>query len=395
MHELTIIDSFNINTAITHVADVAGSVERVTRRVRLHQVCSPGVCKAFLVDSHLSGWNVRRVWLGGTLYLNPVIIIWDEYKYGQTPDKTTRMLQTLANRMNALLRRCYSTLPEAAATARTASTPRAVRLRRSKKSPTSAVESDALPSGLTPTEFARYQRALAKGELLRSDGTEPTEGEWLAKLNSRRSRLRGTRQVVTPSGAKETQVVGEKVYLPNIIFRLVPNFTPPGKPYNPYEATFRIPQSVTKIDVRSYLAAVYGVQMTYIRTDNYVAPVHRAWNGAWVRSGKSYRTYKRAVVGLVEPFYYPKMLEDMSKEDREAREESLESLFHIRSKADMVKAQYLMLSRKSSPGWVWRGDLTTRRGTILKKIAEQRALREQFIQVTKERMQGARGGHEH
>src|SRR5260370_24842632 len=102
MHELTIIDSFNINTAIAHVADVAGSVERVTRRVRLHQVCSPGVCKAFLVDSHLSGWNVRRVWLGGTLYLNPVIIIWDEYKYGQTPDKTTRMLQTLANRMNTL-----------------------------------------------------------------------------------------------------------------------------------------------------------------------------------------------------------------------------------------------------------------------------------------------------
>src|SRR6266478_2346761 len=101
--------------------------------------------------------------------------------------------------MNALLRRCYSTLPEAAAAARTASTPRAVRLRRSRKIPTAAaaVESDALLSGLTPTEFARYQRALAKGELLRPDGTEPTEGEWLAKLNSRRSRLRGTRQVVT------------------------------------------------------------------------------------------------------------------------------------------------------------------------------------------------------
>jgi len=56
---------------------------------------------------------------------------------------------------------------------------------------------------------------------------------------------------VTPSGAKETQVVGEKVYLPNIIFRLVPNFTPLGKPYNSHEATFRIPQSVTKTDVRA------------------------------------------------------------------------------------------------------------------------------------------------
>jgi len=62
-----------------------------------------------------------------------------------------------------------------------------------------------------------------------------------------------------PSGAKETQVVGEKVYLSNIIFRLVPNFTPPGKAYNPYEAMFRISQLVTKTDVRAYLAAMYGV----------------------------------------------------------------------------------------------------------------------------------------
>ncbi|KAH9072213.1 mitochondrial ribosomal protein L23 [Lactarius deliciosus] len=290
--------------------------------------------------------------------------------------------------MNALrlLKRPYSTLDAAAAAARTASTPRAVRLRRPN---IASGESDALPSGLTPTEFTRYQRALAKGELLRPDGTEPTEGEWLAKLNSRRSRLRGTRDVVTPSGATETQVVGEKVYLPNIIFRLVPNFTPPGKPYNPYEATFRIPQSVTKTDVRAYLAAMYGVQTTYIRTDNYVAPLRRAWNTSWVR-GKSYRTYKRAVVGLVEPFYYPMMLEDMSNEGRQAREEFLEQEYHVKFREDMVKSQLLRLTKKSSPGWAWRGDFTTRRGTILKKIAEQRALREEFIQVTKERIQEAR-----
>ncbi|KAH9967353.1 mitochondrial ribosomal protein L23 [Russula dissimulans] len=301
------------------------------------------------------------------------------------------MLPAMANRMNALLRRCYSTLPEAAVVARTASTPHAVRLRRSRKTPTTvAAESDALPNGLTPTEFTRYQRALAKGELIRPDGTEPTEGEWLTKLNSRRSRLRGTREVVTPSGERETQVVGEKVYLPNIIFRLVPNFTPPGKPYNPYEATFRIPQSVTKTDVRAYLAAVYGVQTTYIRTDNYIAPMGRAWNGAWVRRGGGLRTYKRAVVGLVEPFYYPMMPEDMSKTDREARGKALEDLYYIQARKDMTKSHVLALSRKGSPGWVWRGALTTRRGTILKRIAEQRALREQFIQVTKERMRQTR-----
>src|SRR6266404_7393821 len=142
--------------------------------------------------------------------------------------------------MHTVLKRCYSTIDAAAAAAaaRTASTPRAVRLRRSRKrADVASGESDTLPSGLTPTEFTRYQRALAKGELLRPDGTEPTEGEWLEKLNSRRSRFRGTREVVTSSGESETQVVGEKVYLPNILFRLVPNFTPTGKPYNPYEAT--------------------------------------------------------------------------------------------------------------------------------------------------------------
>ena len=286
--------------------------------------------------------------------------------------------------MNTLLKRCYSTLDTAAAVARTESTPLAVRLRRPSIAPG---ESDALPSGLTPTEFTRYQRALAKGELLRPDGTEPTEGEWLAKLNSRRTRLRGTREVVTPSGATETQVVGEKVYLPNIIFRLVPNFTPPGKPYNPYEATFRIPQSLTKTDVRAYLAAVYGVQVTYIRTDNYIAPLTRSWNASWVRGSG---TYKRAVVGLVEPFYYPKLLEDMSEEEREARKAFIEEQYHVKLRKDMVKNQLLRITKKNAPKWTWRGDLTTRRGTIVKKIAEQRALREKFIQVTKERIQEAR-----
>ena len=145
------------------------------------------------------------------------------------------------------------------------------------------------------------------------------------------------------------QVVGEKVYLPNIIFRLVPNFTSPGKPYNPYEGTFRIPQSVTKTYVRAYLAAMYGVQTTYIRTDNYFAPVRRAWNGAWVRAGRSYRTYKRAVVGLVEPFYYPKArtnthaslgatLEVLNRMSKNARA--------LMINLDLMKDDYLYYSRK-------------------------------------------------
>ena len=81
------------------------------------------------------------------------------------------------------------------------------------------------------------------------------------------------------------------------------------------------------------------------------------------------------------------MAEDMTKADRSEREKSLDEMYFGRVRRDMLKAQLLQITRKNSPGWVWRGDLTTRWGTILKKIAEQRALREHFIGVTKERMQ--------
>ena len=163
----------------------------------------------------------------------------------------------------------YSTLDTAAAVARTASTPRTVCLHCPN---ITSGESDVFPSGLTPTELTRYQRALPKGEFLRLDGTEPTESEWLAKLNSWQSQLCGTQEVVTSSGAMETQVMGEKIYLPNINFCLVPNFTPLGKLYNLYKATFCIPQLVAKTDVCAYLAAVYGVQCQAF-------PCERAWDG--------------------------------------------------------------------------------------------------------------------
>ncbi|KAJ6610239.1 hypothetical protein B0H10DRAFT_1681160, partial [Mycena sp. CBHHK59/15] len=101
-------------------------------------------------------------------------------------------------------------------------------------------------------------------------------------------------------------VEGQKIYLPNFVIRLVRNYTPLGQPYNPWQATFRIPKSITKTDMRSYLSAVYGVQTTYIRTDNYRAEISRRPIG---RSTPDKRpgiaSYKRAVVGLVEPFYYP------------------------------------------------------------------------------------------
>ena len=287
-------------------------------------------------------------------------------------------------------RRLYSSLPDAAASARTASTPRAVRLRRLRKRPELATtDTDATPSGLTPTEFARYQRGLAKGELVTPDGKELSESEWLEKLNDRRSRIRGTK-VVKKDGATQTQVVGQKIYLPNILFRMVRNFTPPGKPYNPYEATFRVSQSVTKTDIRSYLASVYGVQTTYIRTDNYLSPYRRTITG-WAKKRKE---YKRAIVGLVEPFYYPQAIEDMPRVEREKREKWLEDTFYIKRIKEMRTWELLRMTKKGSKNWHWKkgedGHHTAQRGKILAAVAAQRAKREQFLLETKERMTQSR-----
>ncbi len=288
--------------------------------------------------------------------------------------------------MQATLRRLYSSIPDAAAVARTRSTPRAVRLRRLQKNPNlKSDQSDATPEGLTPSEFARYQRQLAKGDLMNEDGSEATESEWLERLNSRRTRGRGVRKVSVSGGAVEPSVVAQKIYLPNIIFKLVRNFTPPGEPYNPYEATFRIAQSVTKTDIRSYLHSVYGVQTTYIRTDNYLAPTRRDGTTDPVR------TYKRAVVGLVEPFYYPLAVEDMTEAERKKREEYLETTFEVQSTDQTRKLIMLRISRAGSSGWRWRTGATAQRGNILRIIAERRAAREDLIDDVKGEMVAARG----
>ncbi|RPD64090.1 hypothetical protein L226DRAFT_533401 [Lentinus tigrinus ALCF2SS1-7] len=286
------------------------------------------------------------------------------------------------------LHRLYATIPEAAAAARTASTPRAVRLRRARKGidvEPAVLESDATPEGLTPSEFARYQRALAKGELLQTDGRNLSEAEWLERLDAKRSRVRGVREVVQDDGEKEMQVVGQKVYLPNVIFKMVRNHTPFGQAYNPYEATFRVPQSVTKTDIRSYLLAVYGVQTTYIRTDNYQSPLRKGRGRP--ASALPDRTYKRAVVGLVEPFYYPQAEEDMSTKDRAERRKWLQERLLVGRAQQNMQEYFLRVTRSlDGKGWKWRTGTTASRGNILRLIAERRAEREHAIADVKSRI---------
>ncbi|KAG6824787.1 hypothetical protein H0H92_005827 [Tricholoma furcatifolium] len=277
-------------------------------------------------------------------------------------------------------RRLYSTKPptdllEAARIARTTSTPLAVRLRRRKRFGATAVgTSDSTPEGLTPTELARYQRLRASKKLKEIDGAPITDAQWIERLNERRSRVRGLK-TVKRDGAEETEVVGRRVYLPNIIMRLVRNNTPKGEPYNPYEATFRIPKSVTKTDVRSYLLAVYGVQTTYIRTDNYIAPEPTRQNPR----RKAFKTYKRAVVGLVDPFYYPHRLEDMPEEERAKREEAIEENFQIQTNRVLRKYELLRMTKGQNKGWAMKEPLATKRSHILRLVAERREKREGLI----------------
>ncbi|KAF9453543.1 hypothetical protein P691DRAFT_658344 [Macrolepiota fuliginosa MF-IS2] len=283
-------------------------------------------------------------------------------------------MQSLCRSLGSL--RLYSTKPpaksltDAALSARTASTPLAVRLRRDKKfGPTEAGATDATTDGLTPTDYARYQRRLALGLIPKLDGKPLAPAEWIGRQNARRSRLRGVK-LVNKDGQQETQVLGQPVYLPNITFRLVRNNTPPGEPYNPYEATFRIPHSVTKTDIRSYLLAVYGVKTTYIRTDNYFAPIP---NRGTAR--QTYKSYKRAVVGLVDPFYYPHRLEDMPQEKRVEREELIEKNFQIQESRQLRKLELLRITQ----GMVLTAPYATKRSHVLRLIAERRQKREELV----------------
>ncbi|KIJ20636.1 hypothetical protein PAXINDRAFT_174149 [Paxillus involutus ATCC 200175] len=262
-----------------------------------------------------------------------------------------------------------SALPLHAAKARDASTPMAVRERRQKKSPEFLPPPD---SDLTPTEYSTYMRQLAKGQLRQRDGRQLTEAEWLDALNEKRSRVRGVKVQEKKTGGTETRVLGQKIYLPNIIFKMVRNYTPRGQPYNPYEATFRIPQSVTKTDVRSYLASAYGVKITYIRTANYISPLRRTRVG--LRPVGSHRTYKRAVVGLVDPFYYPQDLEDMDNVERKQREKWLEERFALKAITRWRRYEMVRMSQSGSKSKYWRLTGHLRRDKILEAIARRRAI---------------------
>lgn len=286
-------------------------------------------------------------------------------------------MQALARTFRRLYATKQPALPQAALAARTASTPLAVRARRSKRlGAAHAGAPDATPEGLTPTEQARYDRLKALKKIGKVDGVELSPAEWLERVNEKRSRIRGFRTIKRNDGKRDTMVVGRSVYLPNIIFRLVRNNTPSGQPYNPYEATFRVPKSVTKTDIRSYLLSIYGVRTTYIRTDNYISPIFPRLRS----KRKTYKTYKRAVVGLVDPFYYPLRLEDMEPAQRVEREKWIERNFQIQETRNQQKYELLRLTKGQAKGWSLNEPFAVKRAHILRLVAERKHKREQLIE---------------
>ncbi|KAJ7066568.1 mitochondrial ribosomal protein L23 [Mycena amicta] len=266
------------------------------------------------------------------------------------------------------------------------SQPLAVRLRRAQR--------NAQQRGLPPSTDKKPTQRLHLDEFLRRRDEQPLK-------QIRIPRIRGITVAYHQGKPYTVAVQGKKVYLPNLVIRLVRNHTPPDQPYNPWQATFRVPKNLTKTDIRSYLMAVYGVQTTYIRTDNYRAELSRQPENRNVNnhSKSSIASYKRAVVGLVEPFYYPLRMEDMEPEARERREAEIEDKLQVKMFQEMetVNNQNRRLATqmpKHNPSAYWTTEVKLTRAKKLKQDADERTRRETLIAQQVEKWQRKRAAGE-
>lgn len=260
-------------------------------------------------------------------------------------------------------RRAFASLPkDPALAARRASTPLQVRIKQEK---------------------LRAERASAG-----TSHQEQLQKPPFAEIHEKRGRLRGIKRAKETDGSVTEKVVGERIYFPNIVFKMTRNNTPPGKPYNPYEATFRVPLSVTKTDVRSYLSAIYGVDCTYIRTDVYRPARRKRLIRRNMRNYETEVSYKRVVIGLVKPFYYPLALEDMDGKERFLRESALEENFNLSLSQKMEREVQVKSLHKVDPssGWSKRNNNHFSRKHILREIWKRKEEREQRLREVVEGM---------
>ncbi|EUC59605.1 ribosomal protein L23 [Rhizoctonia solani AG-3 Rhs1AP] len=122
---------------------------------------------------------------------------------------------------------------------------------------------------------------------------------------------------------------------------------------------------------------MYGVRTTYIRTDNRIPDIKR--NGTTYSHGRweSEDKYKRAVVGLEEPFYFPHAREDMSTTQREERDKLLNSRFQV-DQVKVMRDRYRLRIFKPT-GYRNASGNQTLRGKIVRRVMEQKLARENAV----------------
>ncbi|WVO16611.1 hypothetical protein L204_104290 [Cryptococcus depauperatus] len=330
-----------------------------------------------------------------------------------------RALSTFPPRANSLPSTSNTLFPSASSVSSTL--PLAVRRRRREHPPPKLSSPSPLsdPALHEPNSGKKFPYALEKDyrDLIRRsefDGSLSdaelrarflkATAEWKARIRGYAPRGRKGRhsfllssmggQNIPESGAivksselfqDPTQIVGQRIYLPNIQIRLVRNHTPPEESYDPFIATFRIPPSMTKTDLRSYLSAVYDLQVSFIRTDNYLAPIGRGRTGEVRRLGGKGRTYKRAIVGLYQPFHYPDDIEELYSQGAQngmgdamakSRDKWLQNNFNPKVSEEMRdKALF-----KYYKGSRWRAKTQANVGVTIREIMKRRKEREQQIE---------------
>lgn len=173
---------------------------------------------------------------------------------------------------------------------------------------------------------------------------------------------------IAPRWYAEPERAGVLTFLPNTIVRLVKNYVRPDTEYDPWKATFRVPLSMHKHGLRTYLLQIYGLKTTWARSMIYRSPVTRNSRTGKKITGRA-RTHKKVEVGLLEPFLFPEISPDFQKRQLFASELDFErrTMYIRMSKAkrwrgtksiaqyeqelaNLHKTQYHKLDPLSAPG---------------------------------------------
>ncbi|GAA5879166.1 hypothetical protein JCM8547_001602 [Rhodosporidiobolus lusitaniae] len=176
--------------------------------------------------------------------------------------------------------------------------------------PTSRTSSAALHSALPLPGNSRVVLPTQPSPSTLAREEVPRYGKESSRVVGRTQRK--PRKATSPTELTADGVAGErkqatggqvKLFLPHVFMRLVRN-TGEHKD-DPYTATFRTHLELTKPDISNYLKNVYGLHITSIRTINYLSKLKRNPVGGGVSRSGGTKNYKKVIVTMTEPFWYP------------------------------------------------------------------------------------------